>query len=259
MMDINKFYFIINEINKKLDKLDLNSLSKDYFEKKVIFNIDCLKHPEKIEITNLLFNELYQIFKILITKLNVCEINLFNQIFFFLRESISSNSENYMINIIHLIFGFYQEFKLNIPLLKKENKYKEQNEKEIGDFPEYNIYFLQFENKIRKFLENRNNFLNICKKKTKEFYNYLMNDFEKLINLKRKTVVGFPQFFSRNIEDYFKSDSHFEMKVFYEDSINKKIFYKEKLYQGNFMNIEELEINKKLEEKILKRREISKL
>lgn len=212
------------EIANKLNKIDLNAIAKIYFENKIINNQDYLKNPEKIEIAEFYFNELYEIFKILSIRVNPPILQYILNVFMDLKQHYNFNMKNHPRKILECVFDIIKETKINIPLIKKEKNTIKIEVYNLDEIEEKELYFYDINKKIKKFLSNKNKLFDKCNFKTQELYFYLVNDFNILMKNQSKDEDKNKQFINFDIKDYFKSDSHFELKVFYNDRINKKYF-----------------------------------
>lgn len=224
------------EIKAKLGLIDLNSLAKTFFEQKIIHNLEYLRSPEKIEICDIYFHELYLTFKILQSRLRTPAINTLLFTFMDLKQSNNNNlnNKNILRKILDCMFYILNETKISVPLLRKQKSFK----KHLGEKEDVLLYFNFMKKRITNFLNKRNKFFEKCNHKTQEFYFYLVNDFEGLIkkNLEKAHDNNCYQYGDFNIQDYFKSDAHFELKVFYNNRIEKKNFLKKTINEDLLVN-----------------------
>jgi len=227
-MNLEQTALAFAEIQAKLEQIDLNSIAKIYFEHKMIHNLEYLRSPEKIEVTELYFNELYETFKILHSKLNTPGLNTLLITFMDLKQSFCLDNKNNLRKLFDCMFKILNETNLSIPLIQKEKSFKSNfNTKISTDLTDDSQlrYFHSIDKAIKMFLSRRNNFFELSNHKSKEFYFYLVNDFEMLIKTQvRKAENCYYQYCEFNIQDYFKSDAHFDLKVFYNDKVNKKSY-----------------------------------
>lgn len=240
----------LSTIRDKTNAIDINGISRAYFESKILEDLNYLKNPEKIEILEAFYNELKNIFKIFCTKtFNFPSIDMLESIFMNLKFSTvkKTNLLNATLEAFYLIMA---NTDIQIPLVLSNKALKLKNINS-GTFQKENIdkllkkendkrelFFKNLENCLLDFIDGGHKMLlKTSKAKTKEFYSYLVTDFQERVNqelsygandideaqnfnINKYRIFKIKKF---NIFEFFKSTVHQEAKISYDANLPREI------------------------------------
>lgn len=215
-IDLHKLIQEYIDLYHKLDSLDINKILQKFFEEKLSISIDIIKIPEIGLFIDLLMNNIYENFT------NSFSFNKNGKeianIFYNLRIKMKINLDFSADNLIKTILKSLINNNVNIPLLKVHKILKIKNlnlqnfnnekfvEKLQKDIENEEIYYEFFTDNINDLIDNRRNILIESKEKTKEFYEYLINEIPLFIKKKQEENRRFFVFGDFKTEDYLRDN-----------------------------------------------------